>query len=120
MSVHTGWRLICRLFALGQPVRAQSLAPAESALLPSLSQAIKPAVVDNSDVLCPYCQQHSALVTADGQGGRQGYCPDCGPVDLVPEDLRAYALDDAWMRRNLRLALDIQSRDGVNPLSDGV
>lgn len=120
MSVHTGWRLICRLFALGQPVRAQSLAPAESALVSSLSQAIRPAVVDNSDVLCPYCHQHSALVTANAQGGRQGYCPDCGPVDLMPEDLRAYALDDGWIQRNLRRALDIQSRDGADQLSDGV
>ncbi|MYN12771.1 hypothetical protein GSY71_06385 [Pusillimonas sp. TS35] len=120
MSAHTGWRLICRLFALGQPVRAQLLAPAERELVPALLQAIKPVVVDNSDVLCPYCGQHSAPVTANGQGGRQCYCPDCGPVDLSPEDFRAYALDDGWMLRNLRLALDIQSRDGVDQLSEGV
>lgn len=120
MSVHAGWRLICRLFALGQPVRAQLLAPAERALVPSLSRVVKPAVVDNSDVLCPYCDQHSVMVTAPAQGSRQGYCPDCGPVDLLSEDFRAYKLDDDWMQRNLRLALDIQSRDGVDPLSDGV
>lgn len=120
MSVHSGWRLVCRLFAAGRPVRAQSLTPAESALVGSLPQAIRPTVVDNSHVLCPYCHQHSAPVTANAQGGRQGYCPDCGPVDLMPEDLRAYALDDGWIQRNLRLALDIQSRDGIDQLSDGV
>lgn len=120
MSMHTGWRLICRLFAAGRPVRAQSLTSAESVLVGSLSQAIKPTVVDNSHVLCPYCHQHSSQVTTNAQGSPQGYCPDCGPVALQPDDLRAYALDDGWMQRSLRLALDIQSRDGIDQLSDGV
>lgn len=120
MSVHTGWSLICRLFALGHPVRVQSLAPAESALVPSLSKAIRLTVVDSSHMLCPYCHQHSVLVTTNAQGSRQGNCQDCGSVDLLPEDFRAYVLDDGWMQRNLRMALDIQSRDGVDQLSDGV
>lgn len=120
MSVHLQWRLICRLFATGRSVRFQSFAPTERALLSSLGHVIKPAVVGSSDVLCSYCEQHSVIVMAGAQGGREGYCPDCGPIELLPEDFRSYALDDAWMQRNLRLALDIQSRDGTDELAEGM
>ncbi|MFV0283755.1 MAG: hypothetical protein ACK5JE_08205 [Castellaniella sp.] len=52
--------------------------------------------------------------------GRQCRCPDCGPVDVGVNDFDAWAIDDAWMQRSLRRALDIQSRDGTIELDKGV
>ncbi|WP_417251038.1 hypothetical protein [Castellaniella sp.] len=39
---------------------------------------------------------------------------------MTADDFDAWKIDDAWMQRSLRLALDIQSRDGINQLDDGV
>jgi len=59
-------------------------------------------------------------VFGDGHGGRLCRCPDCGPVPLVPQDTAAIRLDEDWLRRKLRLALSIESRDGVDDLGGGV
>jgi hypothetical protein len=47
-------------------------------------------------------------------------CPDCGPVAVEANDGAALALDEDWLRQKLRLALDIESRDGIDDLGDGV
>ena len=36
------------------------------------------------------------------------------------DDMAALALDEEWLRRKLRLALSIESRDGIDALGDGV
>lgn len=120
MSAHEGWQFLCRLFAAGTPVLRATLSPREVALLPHLGRAIQAAVTDQSCVLCPHCALHRAPVFGDGRGGRLCRCPDCGPVPVSPQDGAALRLNEDWLRQKLRLALEIDSRDGVDDLGDGV
>ncbi|CAJ0880323.1 hypothetical protein R1479_02620 [Ralstonia mannitolilytica] len=120
MSAHEGWQFLCRLFAAGTPVLRATLSPREVALLPHLGRAIQAAVTDQSCVLCPHCALHRAPVFGDGHGGRLCRCPDCGPVPVLPQDGTALRLNEDWLRQKLRLALSIESRDGIDDLGDGV
>lgn len=120
MAAHDAWALVCRLFAGGMPVLRATLSPHEVAALSVLGKAVKPTVVDRSFVLCPHCQQHRAQVWGDGRGGRMCRCPDCGPVAVEANDGAALTLDEDWFRQKMRLALDIESRDGIDDLGDGV
>ncbi|MCW5260663.1 hypothetical protein D5045_10690 [Verminephrobacter eiseniae] len=96
------------------------LPPREVAALSVLGKAVKPTTVDQSFVLCPHCQQHRAQVWGDGRGGRMCRCPDCGPVAVEANDGAALILDEDWLRQKMRLALGIESRDGIDDLGDGV
>ena len=120
MAAHDAWALVCRLFAGGTPVLRTMLSPNEIASLSVLGKAVKPTTVDQSFVLCPHCQQHRAQVWGDGRGGRMCRCPDCGPVAVEVNDGAALALDEDWLRQKMRLALGIESRDGIDDLGDGV
>lgn len=120
MAAHEAWAFVCRLFKGGTPVLKATLSPGEAAVLDTLGKAIKPTVADHSFVLCPHCQQHRAQVWADKHHGRICRCPDCGPVAVEPVDVAALVLDEDWLRQKLRLALGIESRDGIDDLGDGV
>lgn len=120
MAAHDAWALICRLFAGGTPVLRATLSPREAATLSVLGKAVKPTMMDQSFVLCPHCQQHRAQVLGDGRGGRMCRCSDCGPVAIEAADGAALALDEDWLRQKMRLALGIESRDGIDDLGDGV
>jgi hypothetical protein len=120
VAAHDAWALVCRLFAGGTSVLRASLSPREIGALPALGRAVRPAALDQRFVLCPYCQQHRAQVWGDGRGGRTCHCPDCGPVPVAADDVAALVLDEDWLRQKLRLALEIESRDGVDDLGSGV
>ncbi len=120
MAAHDAWALVCRLFAGGTPVLRATLSPRDVDTLSVLVNAVKPTTVDQSFVLCPHCQQHRAQVWSDGRGGRMCRCPDCGPVAVEANDGTALALNEDWFRQKMRLALDIESRDGIDDLGDGV
>ena len=120
MAAHDAWALICRLFTGGTPVLRATLSPGEASVLSAIGKAVRPTVVDQSFVLCPHCQQHRAQVWGDGRGGRMCRCPDCGPVTVEAADGAALALDEDWLRQKLRLALGIESRDGIDDLGGGV
>lgn len=120
MSAHEAWGLVCRLFAGGVPVFKHSLSPAESAACSTLGSAIKPVVVNQTHALCPFCQLRDGQILSDGRGGQICRCPDCGPVALSVGDRAAVVLNEEWLRLKLRSALDIQSRDDVTDLGDGV
>lgn len=120
MSAHTSWELICRLFAGGTPVFRSTLTAPEQAACDALGSAIKATVISQSSILCPTCHQHSGLIERVGIGGRICHCPECGPVKIATDDLAAIRLDENWLQRQLRRALDIQSHDGVTKLVDGI
>jgi hypothetical protein len=120
MSSHEAWSLVCRLFAGGTPVIRGALSPAELKACSILRPAIKPTVVNRTLTLCPYCQLGSGHIFGDGQGGQFCQCPDCGPIPLAADDRAAVMLDEGWLRSKLRIALEIESRDGVTDLGDGV
>lgn len=119
MSVHDAWNLACRLFESGQPIRSALLSQADLVGLKALGSAVRPAGAGGGMVLCPCCAEHRLLVLKRGER-RYCRCPECGPVEVTADDFDAWKIDDAWMHRSLRLALDIQSRDGINQLDDGV
>ena len=119
MSAHEAWALICRLFAGGAPVFRGALSPAEVVACATLGPAIKATVVSQTYVLCPYCQLRSGQIVGDGQGGRICQCPDCGPIPLAANDRAAVKLDEGWLMSRLRMALEIESRDGVTNLGEG-
>ncbi|SCK61296.1 hypothetical protein VAR608DRAFT_7037 [Variovorax sp. HW608] len=120
MAAHDAWALVCRLFAGGTPMLRATLSLREATALTVLGKAVKPTVVDQSFVLCPHCQQHRVQVWGDGRGGRMCRCPECGPVAVEANDGAALALDEDWLRQKMRLALEIESRDGIDDLGDGV
>jgi hypothetical protein len=120
VAAHDAWALVCRLFAGGMPVLHASLSPRDISVLPALGHAVRPAALDQRFVLCPYCQQHRAQVWGDGRGSRTCHCPECGPVSVAADDVAALVLDEDWLRQKLRLALEIESRDGVDDLGGGV
>ena len=120
MSTHESWALVCQLFASGTPVFRATLSPQERAACDSLGAAIKPTVISQSSILCPYCRQHSGLLMNDPDTGRVCHCPECGVTNVTADDLAAIRLNETWLHKNLRLALEIQSRDGVTQLDDGV
>ena len=119
MTTHDAWALVCRLFAGGTPVLRATLSPREVSALSALGKAVRPKVVDQSFVLCPHCQQHRVQVWSDGRRGRICRCADCGQVPVEASDGAALALDEDWLRQKMRLALDIESRDGIDDLGDG-
>ncbi len=47
-------------------------------------------------------------------------CPECGPVSLAAEDRAAITLDENWLRSKLRVAMDIESRDMITELGNGI
>ena len=120
MSAHEAWSLVCRVFAGGTPVFRGALSPAEIGACATLGPAIKPTVVNRTFTLCPYCQLRNGQIFGDGQGGRVCQCPDCGPIPLAADDRAAVRLDETWLMSKMRMALEIESRDGVTELGDGV
>lgn len=77
-------------------------------------------MLDRDFVLCPHCQQHRAQVWSGGRGGLMCRCPDCGPVAVDRDDGASLALDENWLRRKLRAALEINSHDGIDDLGGDV
>ena len=73
-----------------------------------------------SGALGRFCNLHRGQVVADGKGGRLCQCPECGPVQIEPQDLAAVALNEEWLRQKLRLALEINSRDGIDQVGPGI
>ena len=112
MPVHEAWSLVCRLFSGGTPVLRAALSAAELRACETLGAAIKPTVVSRAYALCPYCQLRNGQIFSDGQGGQFCQCADCGPIALTADDRAAVTLDEQWLRSRLRMALEIESRDG--------
>lgn len=120
MATHDAWALVCRLFTGGTPILRAALSPREIAAVPALEQAVKPTALDQRFVLCPYCRQQRAQVWGGGHRARTCDCPECGPVAVAADDAAALMLDEDWLRRKLRLALSIKSRDDIDALGEGV
>lgn len=120
MSVHDAWPLVCRLFAGGTPVFRGALSPVEVKACSTVGPAIKATVVNRTFTLCPYCQLRNGQIYGDGRGGQVCQCPDCGPIPLAADDRAAVVLDEGWLRSKLRIALEIESRDSITDLGDGV
>ncbi len=118
-------RMLASEFAthiLGQVVDAKRLMPEKIDLsrLPDVAKAVKPAMTDRTNTVCPYCCHRRGEVRVDGNGDWECCCPDCGAVPVDADDLAAFALDYQWLHRKLRSAHDIHSDGGAKQLTDGV
>ncbi len=120
MSVHEAWGLLCRMFVHGGPILHATLAPREVAACSLLGSAIKPTAINHQSVLCPYCNLHQGEVFGDGCGGKICRCPECGSIPIKSQDTHALVLNEDWLRLKLRMALEINSRDGVDQVSKSI
>lgn len=102
------WHLVCRLYAVGYPVKEASLSRNERIGLKRLQQdkVVESAPVRLDVVMCPYCQQEDGPVTlVDGK--MVCHCIECGPVELDDEDKQAWQLKPDWLARKIRAALNL-------------
>lgn len=120
MSVHEAWGLLCRMFVHGGPILRATLAPREIAACSLLGSTIKSAVINHQYMLCPYCNLHQGEVFGDGCGGKICRCPECGSISLKSQDADALVLNEDWFRLKLRMALEIDSRDGVDQIGKDI
>ena len=120
MATHEAWSLVCRLFSGGGPVLRATLSPLEVRASALLWPAVKPTIANRTFALCPYCQLRNGQIFADDQGGQFCLCSDCGRIALTQDDRAAIMLDENWLRSRLRIAMGIESRDGVTDVANGV
>lgn len=119
MPAHTEWALVCRLFSTGAPVMKMRLSANEIDVLPALAKAVKPSSMNVSASLCPYCGSSGGEVRRGRDGDLVCCCVECGPVSVDLDELTALVLDDHWLHRKLRAALDIDSDGGSSALTAG-
>ena len=108
---------MCRLFATGTPVMKTRLSTSEIDVLPPLAKAVKPTSLNVSIVQCPYCGMNGGEVRRNRDGDLECCCSECGAVPVDVDDLAAFTLDEHWLHRKLRAALDIQSDGGSSQLA---
>lgn len=119
MSAHAEWALVCRLFSTGTPVMKMRLSASEVAVLPALAKAVKPTSRNVSIVQCPYCGMNGGEVRRSPDGDLECCCAECGAVPVDADDLAALMLDENWLHRRLRAALNIESDGGSAALAAG-
>ena len=117
MSAQREWALVCRLFATGTPVMKMRLSASEIEVLPALAKAVKPTSLNVSIVPCPYCGMNGGEVRLNRAGDLECCCSECGAVPVDADELAAFTLDEHWLHRKLRSALDIQSDGGSSQLA---
>ncbi|MBL0041165.1 MAG: hypothetical protein IPP28_09015 [Xanthomonadales bacterium] len=108
---------MCRLFSTGTPVMKMRLSASEVGVLPALAKAVKPTSHNVSIVPCPYCGMNGGEVRRSRDGELECCCAECGAVPVDADDLAAFMLDDHWLHRKLRAALDVQSDGGSATLT---
>jgi len=77
-------------------------------------------VVNHTFALCPYCQLRNGQIFSADEEGQICHFRPTGPIPITANDRGAVMLDEHWLRSRLRMALDIESRDGVTEIVDGV
>lgn len=120
MSAHESLSLICRLFAAGAPVHQSVLPPLERCVIPSLRFALRSVPISRFRALCPFCHLSLGFVYSGDFERQRCRCPDCGLIPIKAEDLLGISLDEKWLQRKLRLAMNIASHDGVVEIADGI
>ncbi len=120
MSAHESLSLVCRLFAIGALVHQSALPPQERGVIQSLKFALKPVPISRNRALCPFCHLSLGFVCSGDVKRQHCRCPDCGLIPIKADDLLGVSLDETWLKRKLRLAMNIASHDGVDEIADGI
>lgn len=113
--------LAALMFVRGSASFESSLHDEEMAALHVLQQAkaVVPGVVNSRDAVCAFCGMYRGPIFRIDEG-LMVQCPDCGPFALDPASQRSWRLDDEWLIRKLRGALDISPHATANQIVDGV
>lgn len=113
--------LAALMFVRGGASFESSLHDEEIAALQVLKQvkAVVPGVVNSQDALCAFCGLYRGPIFRTDDG-LMVQCPDCGPFALDPASQRNWRLDDEWLIRKLRGALDISPQATTAHIVDGV
>jgi hypothetical protein len=82
-------------------------------------KAVVAGQVNASDAMCAFCGLYRGPIFRSDEG-LMVQCPDCGPFRLDPASQRSWQLDDEWLIRKLRGALDIAPQSTAIPIVDGV
>ena len=113
--------LAALMFVRGSASFESSLHDEEMAALELLKQtkAVVPGVVNSRDAVCAFCGMYRGPIFRSDEG-LMVQCPDCGPFALDPASQRSWRLDDEWLIRKLRGALDISPHATTTQIVDGV
>lgn len=115
------WRILCRRWHSPGHWFDDAALPAEQPALAHLAElkAVKPFVIDQRFALCGHCGLHTAQVYRQAESFAL-HCPDCGPVRLRPAQFKASVIDEAWLIRKLRAALNIPLQQEAVPLTSSI
>jgi hypothetical protein len=113
--------MAAQLFAHGDYIFATHLTDAqiEAVLTLKNCHALQMGSTQRDVVMCHYCGMHAGLVFRDAEGVKV-QCPDCGPTWLNPRSLEHFKLDDGWLVRKLRAALNMAFSGTCNEIAQGV
>jgi hypothetical protein len=113
--------LAALLFVRGGFSKESGLHDGEISALNVLKQvkAVVAGQINTSDALCAFCGLYRGPIFRNDDG-LMVQCPDCGPFRLDPASQRSWQLDDEWLIRKLRGALDIAAHSTVSPIAEGV
>ena len=113
--------LAALLFVRGGFSMESGLHDGEISALHVLKQvkAVVAGQINTSDALCAFCGLYRGPIFRNDDG-LMVQCPDCGPFRLDPASQRSWQLDDEWLIRKLRGALDIAAHSSVSPIAQGV
>ncbi len=115
------FNLAAQLFVRGGPVLECHLRAEEVSALAILKEAkaVTMGLVNQRDAECAFCGMYRGLIFRSAEG-LMVQCPDCGPFRLDPASQRSWALDDLWLMRKLRGAMDIAPHASITQITDGV
>ena len=113
--------LAALLFVRGGFSMESGLHDGEVSALHVLKQvkAVVAGQINTSDALCAFCGLYRGPIFRNDDG-LMVQCPDCGPFRLDPASQRSWQLDDEWLIRKLRGALDIAAHSTVSLIAEGV
>ena len=113
--------LVALLFVRGGFSLESGLHDGEISALNVLKQvkAVIAGQVNASDAMCAFCGLYRGPIFRSDEG-LMVQCPDCGPFRLDPASQRSWQLDDEWLIRKLRGALDIAPQATITRIADGV
>jgi len=113
--------LAALMFVRGSASFESSLHEEEISALELLKQAkaVVPSVVSSRDAVCAFCGMYRGPIFRSDEG-LMVQCPDCGPFALDPASQRSWRLDDEWLIRKIRGALDISPHTTTTQIVDGV
>lgn len=115
------WELVCQHWQSGHHWFDDAIAPAQRSAHDHLAElkAIKPVAVNQQFALCGHCGLHTAQIFRNKAALRM-QCPECGPVHVAARELKAWVVDEDWLIRKLRAALDVPAHQEVAQITAGV